>query len=120
VAAISLLVGGIGIMNVMLVSVAERMHEIGIRKAVGATNGQILGQFMVEATLLSFTGGVIGIGIAYFIDLLIRTLTSMTPVITWQTVVVATGISLAIGIVFGTIPAVKAAYKDPIDALRSD
>lgn len=120
VAAISLLVGGIGIMNVMLVSVAERMHEIGIRKAVGATNSQILGQFMVEATLLSLVGGMLGIGIAYFIDVAIRTLTDMTPIITWQTVVLATGVSLSIGIVFGTIPALKAAYKDPIDALRSE
>lgn len=120
VAAISLLVGGIGIMNVMLVSVAERMHEIGIRKAVGATNSQILGQFMVEATLLSLTGGVSGIALAYFIDICIRAATDLTPVIGWQVVAVATLVSLSIGIVFGTIPAFKAARKDPIDALRSD
>ena len=120
VAAISLLVGGIGIMNVMLVSVAERMHEIGIRKAVGATNGQILGQFMVEATVLSLTGGLIGIGLAFFIDLVLRVLTNLTPIISWQVVLLATGVSLSIGIIFGSIPALKAARKDPIDALRSD
>ena len=120
VAAISLLVGGIGIMNVMLVSVAERMHEIGIRKAVGATNSQILSQFIVEASVLSLSGGLIGIGLAFFVDLVLRVLTNLTPMISWQIVVLATGVSLSIGIIFGTIPALKAAYKDPIDALRSE
>jgi putative ABC transport system permease protein len=119
-ACISLLVGGIGIMNVMLVSVAERMHEIGIRKAVGATNGQILSQFIVEATVLSFSGGVIGVVLSYLIEIALRLLTSLTPIISWQIVAVATGVSLAIGIVFGSVPALKAARRDPIEALRSE
>jgi ABC-type antimicrobial peptide transport system permease subunit len=120
VAAISLLVGGIGIMNVMLVSVAERMHEIGIRKAVGATNRQILSQFMIEASVLSLTGGIIGIGLAFLIDLMIRAFTDLTPDISWQLVLLASGVSLLVGIIFGTVPAFKAAYKDPIEALRSE
>jgi putative ABC transport system permease protein len=120
VAAISLLVGGIGIMNVMLVSVAERTHEIGIRKAVGATNRQILSQFMVESTLLSLVGGFIGVALAFFIDIWLRLLTSLTPIIGWQIVVLAFGVSLMIGIIFGSIPALKAAHKEPIDALRAD
>lgn len=120
VAAISLLVGGIGIMNVMLVSVSERMHEIGIRKAVGATNRQIMGQFIVEATVLSISGGLIGIVVAFIIDLLLHAFTNLAPAISWQIVVIASGVSLLVGIVFGTIPALKAAHKNPIDALRSE
>jgi putative ABC transport system permease protein len=119
VAAISLLVGGIGIMNVMLVSVAERMREIGIRKAVGATNRQILSQFMIEASLLSVTGGIIGVLLAYALDLLLRLTSSLEPVITWQTVVLATVVSLSVGVIFGSVPALKAARKHPIEALRS-
>lgn len=120
VAAISLLVGGIGIMNVMLVSVTERMHEIGIRKAVGATNRQIMGQFMIESAVLSLSGGVIGIGLAFLIDLMIRAFTDLQPSISWQIVVLASGVSLLVGVIFGTVPAIKAARKAPIEALRSE
>jgi putative ABC transport system permease protein len=120
VAAISLLVGGIGIMNVMLVSVTERMHEIGIRKAIGATNRQIMGQFMAESAVLSLSGGIIGIILAFVIDVVLRVFTDLAPVINWQIVVLASGVSLLVGVVFGTIPAVKAARKAPIDALRSE
>jgi putative ABC transport system permease protein len=120
VAGISLLVGGIGIMNVMLVTVTERMREIGIRKAVGATNRQILGQFLVEATLLSFTGGIIGIALACLVDLGLGVFTDLRPVIQWQVVVLAAGVSLLIGILFGSLPALKAARKDPIAALRAE
>jgi putative ABC transport system permease protein len=120
VAAISLVVGGIGIMNVMLVSVTERMHEIGIRKAIGATNRQILSQFMIEATMLSMIGGIIGVILAYFVDILLRIGTNLEPVIGWQIVVLAWLVSTAVGIVFGSFPALKAASKDPIDALRSE
>jgi putative ABC transport system permease protein len=120
IAAISLLVGGVGIMDVMLVSVAERMHEIGIRKALGATNRQILSQFLVEATVLSLTGGIIGIVVAFVIDFLLHSFTSFTPFITWQVVVLATVVSLLVGIVFGSVPALKAARKDPINALRNE
>jgi putative ABC transport system permease protein len=120
VAAISLLVGGIGIMNVMLVSVAERTHEIGIRKAVGATNLQILSQFVIEATLLSLSGGLIGIALSFAIDLGLRLATTLEPSITWQIVAGASGISLLIGVIFGSVPAFKAARKHPIEALRSE
>lgn len=119
IAAISLLVGGIGIMDVMLVSVAERMHEIGIRKALGASNRQILLQFLTEASVLSLVGGIVGIIISLLINFLLRISTSLTPVLTWQVVAVATGVSLVVGIIFGTAPALKAARKDPIDALRN-
>lgn len=120
VAAISLLVGGIGIMNVMMVSIGERTREIGIRKAVGATNRQILGQFMTESMILSLVGGIIGTVIALFVDLGLRLATSLRPQVSWQLVVMATGISLVVGIIFGTVPALKAARKDPIEALRSE
>jgi ABC-type antimicrobial peptide transport system permease subunit len=120
VAAISLLVGGIGIMNVMLVSVAERTHEIGIRKAVGATDMQILSQFMIEATVLSLSGGVIGVILAYIIDLVLHATTDLQPNISWQVVAEITLITLFIGIVFGSVPALKAARRNPIDALRTE
>jgi putative ABC transport system permease protein len=120
VAAISLLVGGIGIMNVMLVSVTERTHEIGIRKAIGATNLQILSQFIIEATLLSLSGGLIGIVLSYAIDLGIRLTTTLQPSISWQIVAVAGGVALLIGIIFGSVPAFKAARKNPIESLRSE
>jgi len=120
IAAISLLVGGIGIMNVMLVSVAERMHEIGIRKAVGATNRQIWSQFMIESSLLTLCGGILGIGLAYIVNLGLRLTTNLQPVISWQIVVIATGVSLLVGVLFGTVPAFKAARKDPIEALRGN
>lgn len=120
VAAISLLVGGIGIMNVMLVSVTERNHEIGIRKAVGATNRQILSQFMIEASTLSVVGCVIGILASFLVDLLLRVFTSLTPEISWRTALFATLASLLVGIIFGSLPALKAARKDPITALRNE
>ena len=120
VAAISLIVGGIGIMNVMSVSIVERLHEIGIRKAIGATNRQILSQFLVESTTLSLIGGVIGILIAALLNVGLRLTTNLRPVLSWQIIVLATGVSLVVGIVFGSFPAFKAARKDPIEALRAD
>lgn len=120
VAAISLLVGGVGIMNVMIVSVSERMREIGIRKAVGASNRQILSQFIIEATFLSFMGGIIGIISAFVIDLGLRLTTALRPEISLQLVAIATGVSIIVGIVFGSLPAFIAARKDPIEALRSN
>ncbi len=120
IAAISLLVGGIGIMNVMLVSVTERMHEIGIRKAIGATSRQIRNQFLIEATVLSVAGGVIGVIISLVINVMLRIFTDIEPVISWQVVALAAGVSLVVGIIFGTAPALKAARKDPIEALRHE
>ncbi len=119
IAAISLLVGGIGIMNIMLVSISERTHEIGIRKAVGATNRQIRNQFMAEAIVLSLAGGIVGVVVSFFVNYMLRITTNFHPFITWQVVVIAAGVSIAVGIVFGTIPAIKAARKDPIEALRT-
>jgi putative ABC transport system permease protein len=120
VAAISLVVGGLGIMNVMFVSIAERTHEIGIRKAVGATNRQILSQFMIESSLLSLSGGVIGVVLAFLIDLALRAFTDLQPSISWQIVLLATGVSFMVGLIFGTLPAIKAARKNPIEALRNE
>lgn len=120
VAAISLLVGGVGIMNIMLASVTERTHEIGVRKAIGATNRQILNQFVMEAAVLSLVGGVVGIVISLLGVLGLRTYTSLNPVVSWEAIVMATGVSLVIGIVFGAAPAIKAARKDPINALRHE
>lgn len=120
IAAVSLFVGGIGIMNIMLVSVTERIHEIGIRKAIGATNRQIRNEFLIEAMVLSFVGGVIGSLVALVLNVLIRIFTNLQPVINWQTILIANGVSLVIGVVFGVAPAVKAARKDPIRALRNE
>lgn len=118
VAAISLLVGGIGIMNIMLVSVTERTQEIGIRKAVGATNRQILYQFMTEAAVLSLAGGVLGVLFSLLANVLMRIMTDLQPVITLEIILIASGVSFAVGIIFGMAPAAIAARKDPIDALR--
>lgn len=120
VAVITLLVSGISIMNIMLVSVAERMHEIGIRKAIGATKRQILDQFMIEALLLSLAGGLIGIIIAFCASYVLRIVTSLAPVITWEAAILVLLITGVMGAIFGGIPAIKAARKDPIDALRAN
>lgn len=120
IAAISLFVGGIGIMNIMLVSVSERIHEIGIKKAIGATNKQILREFLVEAIVLSILGGLIGSLLALLVNILIRIFTNLQPVITWQILLVANVVSLLVGVIFGVAPAIKAARKDPIDALRNE
>lgn len=119
IAAISLLVGGIGIMNVMLVSVAERTHEIGLRKALGASNRQVLSQFVTEASVLSLLGGVIGVVVSLILNFILRVATPLTPVISWEAIVISVGVSLVVGVIFGTAPALKAARKDPIEALRS-
>jgi putative ABC transport system permease protein len=119
-AAISLLVGGIGIMNITLVSVTERLHEIGIRKAVGATNRQILNEFIAEAVVLSVSGAIIGIIVSLVVNLLLRIFTDIAPVVQWQALVIATAVSMLIGIVFGSVPALQAARKDPISALRGE
>ncbi|HTH71979.1 MAG TPA: ABC transporter permease [Candidatus Pristimantibacillus sp.] len=120
VAAISLLMGGIGIMNIMLLVVTERMHEIGVRKAVGASSRQILGQFVAEATVLSVVGGIVGIILSTGSVELVRIYTDFKPVISWPAIGIAAGVSIAIGIIFGAIPAIKAARKDPIEALRHE
>lgn len=118
VASISLIVGGVGIMNVMLVSVTERTREIGIRKAVGATSTQILRQFLIESLIMSSVGGVVGIIAAYSIAFFIGSYLDFLPAITWQTLAIAMSIAMITGIIFGITPAIKAARKDPIEALR--
>ena len=120
IAAVALLVGGIGIMNVMLVSVTERMHEVGIRKAVGATNRQILTQFMTEALILSVSGGFIGVLLSLVVNICLRVLTDLAPAINWPIIIVAFLVSVGIGLLFGTVPALQAARKDPIEALRNE
>lgn len=119
IAAVSLLVGGIGIMNVMLVSVSERTREIGIRKAIGATSRQIRTQFLIEAVVLSVWGAIIGLLAAGFINFILRVTTDFHPVITWQVIGLAAVISVLVGALFGAAPAFKASRKDPIEALRS-
>jgi putative ABC transport system permease protein len=118
VAAVSLVVGGIGIMNVMIVSVTERTHEIGIRKAVGATNQQILAQFMIESAVISFVGGVIGVISSILLNFMLRISTDLQPVVTLPIMGVAVLVALVVGIVFGVAPALNASRKDPIEALR--
>ena len=118
IAAISLLVGGIGIMNIMLVSVTERTREIGLRKALGATSGMVLSQFLIEAVVVTVLGGAIGLGLAWLGGKAVAHAVHLTPVLTLSTVIVAFVVSALVGIVFGIAPAIKAARMKPIDALR--
>lgn len=118
VATITLVVGGIGIMNIMLVGVSERTREIGIRKALGATNRHILGQFLLEALIMCTSGGIIGLAAAYGLAFFIAAPLSFQPAITWQITVIGFGMALGTGILFGLYPAVKAARKDPIESLK--
>jgi len=119
IGGISLLVGGIGIMNIMLVSVHERTREIGIRKAVGARRRDILSQFLIEAVTLTGTGGVLGILLGWGITEIVRRISEdILVLITLPTVIVAVGVSVTIGIVFGLYPAMRAARLHPIEALR--
>lgn len=120
VAAISLLVGGIGIMNIMLVIVTERTREIGVRKAVGATDRQIMMQFMTESSVISVIGGLLGVMLSLVANYFIRLFTDLQPVLSWPIMAISVAVALAIGIIFGTMPAVRAAKKDPILALRHE
>lgn len=118
IAAISLLVGGIGISNIMLVSVTERTKEIGLRKAIGAKKSDILSQFLIEAVILTVFGGIIGIILGASMAYAIGSVANISVKLTADTVLLATSVSAFVGIVFGYIPAYKAAQLDPINALR--
>ena len=118
IAGISLIVGGIGIMNIMMVSVTERTKEIGIRKAIGATYNSIMLQFLIESTLISILGGLIGIVLGIGLAKAISNFGGFTTVISGLSIVASFGFSLFVGIFFGMLPARKAARLDPIDALR--
>jgi putative ABC transport system permease protein len=119
IASISLLVGGIGIMNIMLVSVRERTQEIGLRKAIGATQADILSQFLIEATILAAAGGVVGTALGVGGVLLLAALTPFDAGISVAAILLAVGVSGGIGLFFGVVPARQAARLDPIVALRS-
>jgi len=120
IACISLLVGGIGIMNIMLASVTERTREIGIRRAIGAKRKQIIVQFLIETVVLSTIGGLLGIGLGVLMPLLITYFAGMPTVITADSIVLPLTISLGVGIIFGLYPAIRAAKVDPIVALRHE
>ena len=118
IAGISLLVGGIGVMNIMLVSITERTREIGVRKALGATNGAIRTQFIVESVVICLVGGALGILVGFGLGSLGASLIGAPARVDLGTVLVAVGFSMAIGVFFGYYPANKAAKLDPIEALR--
>ena len=118
IAGISLLVGGIGIMNIMLATVLERTREIGIRRAIGARQADIIRQFLMEAVLISIMGGLIGIAFGFSLALAIAKATGWQTVVTFTSIAVAFGVSVGIGLLFGIYPAVQAAKLDPIEAIR--
>ena len=120
VAAISLLVGGIGVMNIMLVSVTERTQEIGLRKALGATPRDLLRQFLIEAATLSFVGGVLGVGAALLAGFLVPRLANIAVIITATPVIIAVAVAAGVGLIFGVYPAARAARLAPIAALRAE
>lgn len=118
IAGISLLVGGIGIMNIMLVSVSERTREIGIRKALGASNSDISAQFLIESLAISIGGGIAGFVVGYIVAFVISTFLTFDPILTWQIAGIAAAVSIVMGTIFGLYPAFRASRKDPIDSLR--
>jgi putative ABC transport system permease protein len=118
IASISLLVGGIGIMNIMLASILERTREIGLRRAVGARQSDIVRQFVVEATMISFVGGSLGIVFGFVLSRVIAWLAGWSTIVTASSIVLAFVVSISVGLTFGIYPAVKAARLDPVEAIR--
>ena len=118
IAAISLLVGGIGIMNIVLATVLERTREIGIRRSVGARRFDIMRQFLTESVLISVGGGVLGVAFGFFLSWLIAQTAEWKTIVTTISVLVAFGVSVAVGVLFGAYPALKASRINPIEALR--
>jgi len=120
IASISLIVGGIGIMNIMLASVMERIREIGVRRATGATKRDIVFQFLAEAILISISGGLIGIIFGITISKIIMKVTDILTIVSPMSIVISFGVSVAVGIIFGYMPAKRAAEQDPVESLRHD
>jgi putative ABC transport system permease protein len=120
IAAISLIVGGIGIMNIMLASVTERTREIGIRRALGAKKRDIIVQFLIETVILSGSGGLIGVVLGILIPVCISLFSPMVTIITFWSPILAFSISALVGIIFGIYPALRAAEMDPVEALRHE
>ena len=121
IAGISLLVGGIGVMNIMLVSVTERTREIGVRKALGASNADVLLQFLLEAVLLTLLGGLAGVALGAGISALLPVLSPNLPTaVTWTSVALAAGVSALVGVIFGVLPAYRSARLQPVEALRRE
>lgn len=120
IAGISLLVGGVGVSNIMLVSVSERTREIGLRKALGARTRDITRQFLLEAIVLTGLGGVVGLGLGVGLAQLAEVLTPLTAVVTWWSITLALGVSVGVGLLFGVLPARRAGRLDPVEALRRD
>jgi putative ABC transport system permease protein len=118
IASISLLVGGIGIMNIMLASILERTREIGVRRAVGARKSDIVRQFVIEATMISFVGGTFGIVFGFVMSRMIAWLAGWSTIVTLSSILLASIVSISVGLVFGIYPAVKAAALDPVEAIR--
>jgi len=118
IVSVFMVVGGVVIMNIMLAVVTERTYEIGIRKAVGARNGDIMRQFLIESSLLSATGGLMGVTLAWLLTVVVRSVTPMPMVVPPSAVVVGVGVSVLVGLFFGVYPAHQAAKLDPIHALR--
>jgi putative ABC transport system permease protein len=118
VAAVTLIVSGVGIMNIMLATVSSRIREIGVRKAVGATNREIRFQFMAEAMFISISGGIVGIIIGLALPFSVRFLTSFRIPISGLSAIIAIVVSTLVGVLFGTVPATRAAQLDPVESLR--
>ncbi|MEA3443378.1 MAG: FtsX-like permease family protein, partial [Bacteroidota bacterium] len=120
IASISLIVGGIGIMNIMLASVMERIREIGTRQAIGATRKDIVVQFLAESTLISLVGGIIGVVLGILFSNLITRFADISTIVSPFSVLIAFGVSAGIGILFGYMPAKRASERDPVESLRSE
>jgi putative ABC transport system permease protein len=118
IASISLLVGGIGIMNIMLASILERTHEIGVRRAVGARKRDVLRQFLVEAVLISFAGGLVGVACGFGLSRMVAMMAGWSTIVTLNSILLAFLVSVSVGLIFGIYPAAKAARLDPVEALR--
>jgi putative ABC transport system permease protein len=118
--SVALLVGGIGVMAIMMVSVTDRTHEIGLRKAVGATRQEIMWQFLVEAATLTLIGGLLGIAVGLAVGQVLKVVLGLQSAVPLWSAVLATLVSVAIGLVFGLYPANRAAQLDPVEALRHE